>query len=90
LGWDYSYYNPENNPFCKNWLTVNQEKANLLIVTEVNRTTPCSVCGKRIGEVSSTFYEIKKQPFCAPCGYKHLPSLAGKEKERHDPPVAII
>jgi DNA-directed RNA polymerase subunit RPC12/RpoP len=72
LGWDYGYYNPDNNPFSKNWLNLPVEKTSQLLVTEVNRATECVTCGRRIGEVSSTYYEIKKSIYCASCGQKLL------------------
>jgi hypothetical protein len=76
LGWDYCYYNPDNNPFSKNWLTLPLEKTTLLLVTEVNRAMEC-VCGKRIGDVSVLLRNKKR--YCASCGHKHLVSEEQKQ-----------
>jgi hypothetical protein len=72
VAWDNSYFDQKNNPFCKNWLISCEEKAQKLVVTEVNRTTPCCSCGRLVDEVSGSFLEIKQQYYCSPCGSKQL------------------
>ncbi len=79
MGWDYSFFIPRNNLFRKEGLIHEQEEISTLLVTEVNRCIPCSMCGKSVGDVSNTFYEISEKHYCSLCGFKLTSNAPGRE-----------
>ena len=82
MTWDNSFFISKNNLFSKQGANVEQEDNRKLLVTEVNRSTLCSACGKYVGDVSGMFYEIEQKAYCAPCGSKQVTEKPVKEEQK--------
>ena len=82
MDWDYSFFIPKNNLFSKQGVNPEQEDTRTLLVTEVNRGTLCSTCGKYVGDVSSVFYEIDQKSYCSPCGFKQITEKHVREEHK--------
>jgi hypothetical protein len=76
MDWDCSSYIPKNNLFSKKGASPEQEKTDALLVTEVNRTKLCEECCRKVGDVSSHYYEINEKTYCSNCGQKLAKSIS--------------
>jgi hypothetical protein len=71
MNWDYSIFVPRNNLFSKQWETTEQD-IKRVTVDETNKDTHCASCGKRVGDVSDTYYEYEENCYCSECHLKTI------------------
>ncbi len=80
MSWNCDYFIPRNNIFKEPEKNLEQNGPETLVVTEVNRVRTCVECGKRVGDVAGTYYEIDKKPHCLRCGAKRKVEIPRQEK----------
>ncbi len=81
MSWNCDYFIPRNNIFKEPEKNLGQNEPEKLIVTEVSRVRTCVDCGKRVGDIAGTYYEIDKKPHCLKCGDKRKFETPLREKQ---------